>query len=168
MNIRLLNEKDDLSAFKALRIEAVIDSPTAFRESKHEVEHKSGADFREYFAGQPNGNFIVGAHDGRQLVGSAGFYREQLTKLWHKGNIWGVYVTSRYRSKGIGRLLLNRLLAQAKTMDGLEQIGLKVVTTSTPAVHLYESLGFVIYGTEPKSVYINGVYYDEHYMQLRF
>ena len=48
------------------------------------------------------------------------------------------------------------------------QLHLTVVTSNTAAVKLYEKNGFRIYGTEPRSLKISDVFYDEHMMILEF
>ena len=166
MDIRVLNEKDDLDAFKALRIEAVENSPIAFGESVEEVKTKSIEGFKYHLADHGNGDFVVGAHIDGKLVGVAGFYREPHDKHRHKGNIWGVYVQPDHRTKGTARALLNNIIEIASNLSGLEQIHLRVATSSVPAVTLYKSLGFAIFGTEPRAVNVEEVFYDEHYMQL--
>jgi RimJ/RimL family protein N-acetyltransferase len=50
----------------------------------------------------------------------------------------------------------------------VQQVHLSVTTGNAPAVALYEHLGFTHYGTEPRSLLVNGRYLDEHLMVLRF
>ncbi|MGP8234474.1 MAG: GNAT family N-acetyltransferase, partial [Limisphaerales bacterium] len=58
----------------------------------------------------PDDNFVFGAFQEGQLVGTAGFFRYPLAKARHKGRIWGVYVRANCRGRGIGRALLIALL----------------------------------------------------------
>jgi ribosomal protein S18 acetylase RimI-like enzyme len=102
-------------------------------------------------------SFVVGAFDGKQLVGIAGFYREKGLKTRHKGRVWGVYVTPGERGKGVGRGILQMLLERA-ALIGAEQIGLSVTTTQTAAIALYRSLGFESWGCEPKALKIGDRY----------
>jgi RimJ/RimL family protein N-acetyltransferase len=41
---------------------------------------------------------------------------------------------------------------------------LGVVTTNEAAINCYRKVGFTIYGLEPKSIQVNGSYYDEYLM----
>ena len=50
-----------------------------------------------------DGNFLVGAFEGQQMVGQAGFFRLESRRERHKGRIWGVYVTETARGKGVGK-----------------------------------------------------------------
>jgi len=114
----------------------------------------------------PATSFVVGALEGRKLLGTAGFYREKGLKTAHKGHIWGVYVTFSARGQGIGRDILRALLKRAASIDGLEQIQLSVGTTQTAAAKLYRSLGFEPWGCEAKALKVGGCYIDEEYMVL--
>ena len=38
---------------------------------------------------------------------------------------------------------------------------LAVVSTNAPAIRCYEHCGFATYGTDPRVIYYNGVFYDE-------
>ncbi|GGW90207.1 GNAT family N-acetyltransferase [Streptomyces chryseus] len=55
--------------------------------------------------------------------------------------VFDVEVPGEYRGQGLGRALL--LLAERETLAaGLERVGLNVYTDNTPALRLYESLGY--------------------------
>ncbi|MCZ8512807.1 GNAT family protein [Paenibacillus filicis] len=71
------------------------------------------------------------------------------------------------QGQGNGRRLLQALIYELRTMEGLEQVLLTVVSANIPAVKLYEKLGFVRYGTEPRALLVDGDYVDEALMALR-
>ena len=48
------------------------------------------------------------------------------------------------------------------------QVHLAVTASNGAAVALYEHLGFIRYGTEPRALKVNGRYLDEHLMVLQF
>jgi RimJ/RimL family protein N-acetyltransferase len=106
------------------------------------------------------------ALDEAKLVGAAGFYREQEPKSRHNGRIWGVYVTKAFRGRGIGRGLMVRLVEWAKAEPGLRQISLQVGSEQFAARRLYESLGFVVFGRQPRALWVDGRYIDEDYLVL--
>ena len=73
--------KDDASTFWKLRLLAIQSEPAGFAESaaEHEALGIAGTEAR-IEAGNAE-NFIMGAFDDGQLIGTAGFYREQKEKL---------------------------------------------------------------------------------------
>jgi L-amino acid N-acyltransferase YncA len=67
----------------------------------------------------------------------------------------------------VGRALLDKLIACARTLNGLEQIVLSVTQYQAAAKKLYESVGFSTWGHEPNSLHVAGESLDEDYMVLR-
>jgi len=63
---------------------------------------------------------------------------------------------------------MEQLLEQCRTIDGLEEVTLSVVTSNASAKRLYQSLGFAVYGLEKRALKIDGEYFDEELMALRF
>jgi ribosomal protein S18 acetylase RimI-like enzyme len=49
----------------------------------------------------------------------------------------------------------------------VEQVHLGVAATNEPAVRLYQSMGFVEYGREPRAIKLPDRYVDEFLMWLR-
>ena len=69
-----------------------------------------------------------------------------------------------YCGRGIGRLMLETVLSEAKKL-GFEQAELEVVTGNEGAVALYESVGFVKCGLLPNSMkYKDGSTVDSYWM----
>jgi ribosomal protein S18 acetylase RimI-like enzyme len=83
----------------------------------------------------------------------------------HRANLWGVYVRPEARGVGVARQLIEALLTSAS--GKVVQVHLSVVTGNEAALRLYRNAGFEVYGTEPRSLYVNGRYFDEHLM-VRF
>jgi ribosomal protein S18 acetylase RimI-like enzyme len=80
-------------------------------------------------------------------------------KLAHRGALWGMYVRPEARGKGLGAALVRRILDDASGQ--VEQMHLTVVASNGPAQRLYERMGFASYGVEPRSLMIDGSYFDE-------
>ena len=152
----------DAEAYRSLRLSGLEESPEAF-----------GSDFAnesasplEVFAKTLATLYVAGAFDGDRLVAVTGFRPLDREKTRHRGDIWGVYVAPEARGKGVGRRILEHILDHAR--GRVQQVHLSVTTTNAPAVALYEHLGFIRYGTEPRALLVNGRYLDEHLMVLRF
>ncbi|MBN9349010.1 MAG: GNAT family N-acetyltransferase, partial [Devosia sp.] len=101
----------DAAAYRAIRLEALQDAPTAFGSS---YEAECTRDLAE-FESTVTRNYIAGAWLGGALVGTAGFHRLDATKVAHRGNIWGVYVRPEARGHGVARALIADVLAFART-----------------------------------------------------
>lgn len=59
------------------------------------------------------------------------------------------------------------LINKAKLCEGLEQINLTVISNNNAAKRLYETIGFVTYGTEQNALKNGYQYWDENLMVLR-
>ncbi|MDU0331290.1 GNAT family N-acetyltransferase [Paenibacillus sp. 3LSP] len=57
----------------------------------------------------------------------------------------GIAIHPDFRGMGIGRLLMNEIIKQA-ALDGYHSLSLSVDPTNTPAVELYQKLGFTYFG----------------------
>lgn len=166
MEIRTLDKNLDLAAFREIRVESAQNSPETFRATVEDMKSKTVQDFQEHISGAQEGDFIVGAFVEGELVGVAALYHESYEKLSHKVTIGSLYVKPQHRKIGIATKLIDEVVQRVKDSGGIRLINLSVITTNISAVRLYEKLGFVTYGNEPNSVYVNGTYYDEQFLQL--
>ena len=165
INIRLLT-KNDLASFFDLRLEALQDSPSAFL-SSYEDEKAAGLPYFENFLfGKKGEHFVFGAFVNDELAGTLAISPEKRLKLQHKCIFWAIYVKPNHRGCGIAKKLMSSAIAHAKDKMGCLMITLTVTTNNSSAKKLYDSYGFKTWGTEPKSVRIDGNFYDEFYMSL--
>ena len=89
------------------------------------------------------------AEIGGQIVGTAGI--EQVgakEKVRHRAE-FGISVDQQYWGLGIGRALMEACIACAK-QAGYAQLELNAVSENQRAIKLYESLGFVEFGRNPR------------------
>lgn len=164
LTIRTLTE-NDVDAFRALRLQAAQDTPFAIVPTREEesrwTREENIARVRETEL-----QAVFGAFDGATLVGIVGWRRETRQKLAHKSLIWGVFVEPAYRRTGVARRLMERAIEHARAR-GVEQVQLTVGAQNPRAQTLYCSLGFTIYGIEPRAMCIDGEYFDEEHRVLR-
>jgi ribosomal protein S18 acetylase RimI-like enzyme len=166
MLLRKLTE-EDTEALWNLRLRALRDNPEAFGSTYEETLQRGKESFRQRLRQPHEQTFFLGAFEEESLVGMVGFYRESGLKGQHKGYIISMYTAPEQRGKGIGKALVAEAIAQARKIQGLEQLLLAVVTTNDAARRLYRSLGFEVYGLEPHALKQDGQYWDEELMILR-
>jgi len=167
MKIRILQHYD-AESYRQLRLAGLQTNPEAFG-STYEQEAQFTLETMSNRIMPSKDKFVLGAftEDGSSLTGIVTFVRESGVKTSHKGNVYGMYVAPSARGRGIGRRLLVELIERARECEGLEQIGLAVVSDNASAKKLYRSLGFETYGVERNALKYNDQYYDEDFMALR-
>jgi ribosomal protein S18 acetylase RimI-like enzyme len=150
----------DAAAFFTLRLAGLRESPSAFG-SSYEEECGTPLSTIEARLAADSGRNMFGAFDGDELVGLVAVGRETALKIRHKGYIRAMYVAEAYRGRGVGRRLMEHALAFAATMPGVQRLTISVTAGNAAATELYESMGFKEFGREPKSMIVDGLYYDE-------
>ncbi|WP_077330045.1 GNAT family N-acetyltransferase [Virgibacillus siamensis] len=163
MEIRLL-EPEDASTYRKLRLEALLNSPEAFLTSYEEAESQTEEDYRVKL--QSDGVYNFGAFEGDTLIGMVALVPETKEKINHRSNVFAMYVTPASRGKGIGKKLMQSAIEYAKSLGGVEQISISVVTQNTKAKSMYYALGFVPFGTHKKAVKFGDGFLDEEYMVM--
>jgi ribosomal protein S18 acetylase RimI-like enzyme len=153
MLIRRLNEQD-WQAFRDIRLAALRDEPTSFG-SDAAYEAKLGD---EWFRQVLVGNRAFGSFRDGTITGTAAWRMNTSPRLAHVGSIWGMYVAPSERSRGTGQALVEAVIADAVPL--VEMLKLSVTAGNDSAVRLYERCGFVLYGTEPRTLKLDGRYYD--------
>ena len=117
---------------------------------------------------EKEGITAFGAFSDDILVGIACISRKLSPKYQHKVFLWGMYVSEEYRRQKVGKLLVDRIIEWARNTPGVIAVQLQVTTTNARARALYEQFGFVVYGTEPASLFAAGQYHGAHLMELSF
>ncbi|GAB5533856.1 MAG: GNAT family N-acetyltransferase [Rubricoccaceae bacterium] len=107
---------------------------------------------------------VLGAFQGRQLVGGAGLRRETRPKTQHKATLFGMAVHPLAQGHGIGRALVEAVLEHARAEAGIEIVQLTVTETNQRARDLYAACGFEAFGTEPYAIRVGGRYVRKVHM----
>ena len=157
---------EDAQAFSTLRREVTADNPIPMGLTLEEELTRPMQGFRDQLS-YPEPNAAFGAFVRNKLVGSAAVaWPSKFPSSRHKVNLWGVFVSPRYRRLGIGRALVEEAVNHAHASGAL-RVNLMVFVPNKAAVNLYESLGFEHCGTEPESICIGDSYYDGRLMSRR-
>lgn len=155
--IRQLNEHD-LSQYRQLRLEALLNHPEAFASSYEEESSFDDSFFLNRL--KQESSYSIGVFDGKTLVGMAAFVPQSRLKIRHIADIFSVYITPKYRKQNLGYHMLQAIILHAKTLGYIEQIKLSVTATNLDAIKLYKRCGFEIYGIDPQVIKVNNQYYD--------
>jgi GNAT superfamily N-acetyltransferase len=86
------------------------------------------------------GEILVGAFDGEDLVGVAGISHDPYAPAQGLGRVRHVYVLQARRGRSVGRLLLQALIEHARGRFDTLRLSARDRAVAT---RLYESLGFV-------------------------
>lgn len=157
----------DAGAYVELRRRALETDSRAFASSPEDDPGLS-IDFLE---NSLNGEFpgspltILGVFRPR-LTGVLGLARELEVKARHKARLFGLYVVPEQRGGGLGQALLAAAFDLTREMEGVEQIHVRVSTSSDVAIRLYEQFGFTVFGVERRALKIDDAYEDELLMVL--
>ena len=100
---------------------------------------------------------FVAVRDGL-VIGWCDVSPMRLEGFTHRGTL-GMGVRREYRRLGIGTRLITQTIDKAKE-KGLERIELEVFASNTPAISLYEKVGFVVEGMKKKARKLDGAYDD--------
>ena len=113
-------------------------------------------------------SFTLGAFLDGGLIGVVSFARDgaDRERLRHKGLLFRMAVAGDSRGLGVGRQLVQEVLARARKLPDIEQVLLTVVSGNTAARSLYEHFGFRQYGCEPRAIKAPFGYLDEVSMVL--
>ncbi len=154
----------DADVYAEFRREMLLDSPWAYVSSPGDDPAANPSSMRESLARPCNAILVV--EEGGRLSASAGVMRDVRLKRSHLAHIWGVYVTPGARGQGLGRAVVAAAIGMARGWPGIESVRLSVSGNAPAARKLYESLGFVVWGTEPAGLRENGRTHTEYHMHL--
>jgi ribosomal protein S18 acetylase RimI-like enzyme len=148
--------------YRELRLTALRSDPIAFG-STYEQSVGYPEEFWRGRLASPS-NIILFAERGRRLVGTAaaivGDEGDAAT-----AQIVGVFVAPDERGQGIGRCLLEALLARLAERDEIARVRLGVTEAQEAAIALYRSLGFEVVGRLEGEIRRGDRTYDELVME---
>ena len=150
----------DAEAYQRLRLEGLLNHPCEFGAAfEEEANLPLEAVGKKLEQGLIYGAFLKG-----RLLAVAGYRRFDGQKKRHKGQLYGVYVGREGRRQGLGESVVRHVIEKAK-MD-VEQLIATVANLNLPAKSLYEKLGFVVYGHEPRAHKVGDRYFDQDHMVM--
>jgi ribosomal protein S18 acetylase RimI-like enzyme len=161
----------DAPAYRALMLAAYADAPDAFTATVEERAALPPGWWARRLAGGPDPAVLVvgafdGASDGERLVGVAGLRHEVRPRTAHKSVLFGMAVRPEARGRGVGRALVEAVVAHARARPGTEVVTLTVTEGNASAQRLYAACGFRAFGTEPLAIRTDGGFAAKVHMWL--
>ncbi|MFI4896410.1 MAG: GNAT family N-acetyltransferase [Phycisphaerales bacterium JB059] len=154
----------DAGAYQAIRREMLEDAPWAFLASRGDDSAEDTAQLQRRLRDPENVILAVRSPEGVAAV--AGVRRIERMKMRHWASVWGVYTSPSYRRRGYSRALLEGAIELVRTWGGVEMLGIAVSANAPEALRLYESVGFVAWGREPRVTRVGQNTYDEIHLAM--
>ena len=124
-----------------------------------EEERKYLENLLEKIASRKTVKLLVLTNEG-DLIGSADITMKNLA-MRHLGD-FGIALAKKYRGDGIGKILIEEILKEAKKeLPEIRTILLGVFETNNVAANLYSKFGFKQYGRLPKGIMRENSFEDE-------
>ncbi|HWA89610.1 MAG TPA: N-acetyltransferase [Rhizomicrobium sp.] len=152
---------DDYEALRAIRLEALRRAP-AFFAADPAIEE---AYTKEQWLTRLATAVSFGGYVDGKLAGLVVFSRPTSIKLSHTGDIGAMYVRDAARGTGLADAMMEALLDHAAGV--VEQVKLTVNAENARAIKFYERHGFTPIGKIPRSLNIDGRFYDDLMMMRR-
>jgi GNAT superfamily N-acetyltransferase len=156
---------EDAPAYPALPLRASRDHPEAFATSYVEEQERSLEETRARLIASPQ-QVTCGAFEADQLLGIATLIRPTKIKLRHRATLAAMYVVPAARGRGLASSLLRAALESARAW-GVSDVALAVTVGNEVARSLYTAAGFLSYGVEPRSLFVEGLFHDVEWLNLQ-
>lgn len=110
--------------------------------------------------------WVVAEQDG-SIVGAVMFSTGATRRTAHRGTL-GIGLERAWRGKGLGSLLMQRLLDWAVEEPSVEKVTLAVFASNEAALRLYRKCGFVEEGRRPREFKMGPGWYVDDILMYRW
>jgi ribosomal protein S18 acetylase RimI-like enzyme len=152
--------------YRKLMLEAYESAADAFTSTAEERAAEPEAFWIRRIADPTGMSAAFGAFQGQELVGTVALEYSAKPKTKHKALVIGMYVTPAARGLKAGRQLLDAALNEARAREGIRLLTLTATEGNEPAVSLYASAGFKVFGIEPMAIFTPSGYKAKVHMSL--
>ena len=159
-------EPHESAAYREIRLACLKNASAYFGSTYEEEASNSRLKFETFIENNSKDHFIFGAFDHDTLIGITGFKRMERQRDRHRGEVVQVYVEAGYRGQSLGEKLIRSVIAQAFTLEGIEQAQLSAIAGNENAIKLYEKIGFRTFGIQTNYFKMGDTYTDQCFMQL--
>ncbi|MCI0360467.1 MAG: GNAT family N-acetyltransferase [Planctomycetaceae bacterium] len=156
---------DDAAAYRALRLEALQQHPTAYVTAYEEDAALTAEQLHKRLTPSEEA-LTFGALDGDRLVGIGTLVRPERIRLSFRAMIVGMYVTASHRRTGLASRLVKTCIDRARSLTGVEEVCLCVTVGNDAARRTYLACGFLPEYVELRYFKYEGRYYDIEWLRL--
>ena len=155
----------DASQIVKLMKDVVKEGPFTLQEpDEYKATAKSEAQKIKRFKEAPGKIYLV-AEVNKKVTGFISFDNWDTRRTEHTG-LFSVFIMKKFRSMGIGKILIQGMIDWAKESKINKKISLYVFSTNKGAITLYKKLGFKIEGRFKRDMIIDGKYVDSIAMYI--
>lgn len=140
---------DDWRELKTIRLEALQRDPAAFSSTYADSVAWPDEHWRQRLANPGSVTLVARTEAGPIGMAGAIFGADGETDV---AMIFGMYVSAAYRGQGVGRMVLQALIAEVAARPEITTIRLWVTPTQQAARRLYASLGFRVVENPDRSM----------------
>lgn len=165
MEVNILKLRpEDWERFKEIRLKALQSDPLAFGSSYEEEVNRTEEVWRQKLGS----SWAYAAVVSGKLIGMVRVVFEQGKHVRHVANVISLFVDPVYRGKGVGEMIMKKVLTDLHDNSVVIKINLSVNAKQETAINLFRRIGFTGSGVSKKGIKVNGVYYDQLHMELIF
>lgn len=143
-------------------MEALKSDPSAYGSSFEEEETLKEAEWRRRIR-----SVLFTLSDDRP-IGMIVYVFDEGFKTKHIAEIYGFYVSTNHRGKGVGTRLLEHALLLIRNNRGIVKVKLAVNPEQRIAVRMYKKTGFVVTGRVKKELKVGRRFYGMLFMEKMF
>jgi len=157
----------DAPQYRELMLEAYVEAADAFTSTAEERQAEPLSWWVQRIAAPSGISESFGAFEDQRLFGAVALQYSVKPKTRHSALVIGMYVKPSERRLGTGVLLMQAVVAAARSRPGLRILRLTVTEGNESAIRLYESVGFSAWGVEPQAIRTSAGYKGKVHMCMQ-
>jgi GNAT superfamily N-acetyltransferase len=142
----------DSAAYRELMLEAYALAPDAFTTTADERRAEPESWWVKRIGSAEGLATSFGAWQAGSLVGTVALEYSAKPKTRHSALVLGMYVQPSQRGNGIGLALMKAAISAAASRPEVLALTLTLTEGNDPALRLYKSVGFVVWGIQPHAI----------------
>ena len=156
----------DASTYREFMLEAYAQAADAFTSTAEERALEPLSWWEKRTGGEGGLSESFGAFHEALMVGTVALEYSAKPKTRHSAWVIGMYVRPSHRRSGVAAALIQAAVSAAAARPEIQTLRLTVTEGNEPAIRLYESVGFVAWGTEPHAIHTKAGFKGKLHMSL--